>query len=290
LLCSARAQVNEEECPYKQTLRSTPTETIISCRGEKSEVLPNQKWVYDAGSKKLAGHYSYPPVAMQRVFAVDGGVVVVGSVTVEYRGGRFRVLSPNEAKPWITRGVVTTTAPQDMPSLRQSSYDDFARARPQRVQNGYNREITTIKESEGLWQLEGQRIWVGKTFYDGEGFTGVGGFGYYDRRTQRFTMFAPKEMVDWSVSAMQVNPDAVWLGLAQRGEWGDSAGGLVKYGRAARIVTRFALPDVVRDMVAVENAIVAATEGGIAVIDNGRVRRYFVDRDKAGTATVIESR
>src|SRR5262249_30141629 len=99
-------------------------------------------------------------------------------------------------------------------SLPQSSYDEFARARPARVKDGYGRE-STIDERVGAYQTIGDRIWFGKAFYDGEGTTGVGGIGSFDTGSNRFTIFSVPEMYSWSVSALLVEADAVWAGLVR---------------------------------------------------------------------------
>ena len=64
--------------------------------------------------------------------------------------------------------------------LPKSTYEEFARARPGRVKNGYRPDVTACEEVIGPYQIVGNRFWFGKTFYDGEGVTGIGGFGYFD--------------------------------------------------------------------------------------------------------------
>ena len=62
--------------------------------------------------------------------------------------------------------------------LPQSTYREFARARPKRVTDGYSEDATTIGESVGPYQEGDDGVWFGKTFYDGEGLSGVGGVGF----------------------------------------------------------------------------------------------------------------
>ena len=76
--------------------RATETDTVISCKGEKSERYPNQKWVYDVRAKSLLRQFSYQPFAFTRVFPGRNGAVFVGSdgqrkVTVS--GPPFRIVS-----------------------------------------------------------------------------------------------------------------------------------------------------------------------------------------------------
>ena len=154
------------------------------------------------------------------------------------------------------------------------------------MKDGYVRESTEIHDSVGPWQSDGGRTWFGKTFYDGEGITGVGGFGYLDWNDNKLHMFAPPEIVDWSVSAIQVAPDAVWMALVANGEYGRSSGGLLRYDRQSVEVRRIEFPDVVAHLIRSGGKILAATDFGLAVVEADRVKRYFIDRTSDGQLQV----
>jgi hypothetical protein len=145
---------------------------------------------------------------------------------------------------------------------------------------------TEIQDSIGPWQQEGRRIWFGKSFYDGEGSTGVGGFGYYDMNERRLHMFEPPEIADWSVSAIDVGPDAAWMALVQNGEYGGSSGGLLRYDRQSGALRRFAFPDIGVRLIRAGGKILAATDFGLAVVEGDRVKRYFIDRTTGGRLRV----
>lgn len=292
--------------------RVTVTDSVISCQGEKSWRYPNQKWVYDARAKSLLRQFSYAAFAMYRGFPNADGAVFVGSdrqrlVAVEYRTDRepaFRVLSEATARPWTdrvhvlvgTEGIQArrvidieadkTPLPAAIPALPRTTYDQFAAARPRRVKDGYVRGATDIHDSIGPWQQEEGRIWFGKSFYDGEGSTGVGGFGYFARNEGRLNMFEPPEIADWSVSAIDVGPDAVWMALVRNGEYGGSSGGLLRYDRQTGAVRRFGLPDIGVRLIGAGGKIVAATDFGLAVVEGDQVRRYFVDYTTDGRLRV----
>ena len=301
--------------------RVTATDTVISCRGEKSARLPHQKWVYDVRAKKLIGQFSYLPFAMHRGFASTAAVVLVGSdtrrmIAVEYKiepEPAFRVLRGADAQPWLNRvktssgtvGVdgtamifvepVIAPPPKFIPALPRTTYDQFARARPGRVENGYAREVTTIADTIGPWQREDGRIWFGKSFYDGEGQTGVGGFGYFDLKDRQIHMFAPAEIADYSVSAIDVGPDAVWLALIRNGEWGGTGAGLLRHDRQSGALHRFGAPrpfeivDIVVQFIRAGKNILAATDFGITLVEGERVKRYFVDQTTGGRLRVAAS-
>jgi hypothetical protein len=292
--------------------RVTVTDSVISCQGEKSQRYPNQKWVYDVRAKSLLRQFSYQPFAMYRGFQNTNGAFFVGSdterlVAVEYRAHRepaFRVLGEAEARPWIAR-VHTSVGtlgmerrreiyiekdkappPAAIPALPRTTYDQFAAARPRRVKDGYVRAGTEIQDSIGPWQQEDGRIWFGKSFYDGEGSTGVGGFGYFDMSERRLHMFEPPEIADWSVSAIDVGPDAAWVALVRYGEYGGSSGGLLRYDRQTGAVRRFEIPDIGVRLIRADSKILAATDFGLAVVEADRVARYFIDRTTDGRLRV----
>jgi hypothetical protein len=174
-------------------------------------------------------------------------------------------------------------------NLHQSTYDDFARARGRRVTDNYVRDNTIIAESIGPAQSEGDKLWFGKTFYDGEGNSGVGGFGYFDASDRQYHLFVPPEVADCSVSAIRVEPDAVWMGIFQFGEYGGSPVGVLRYDRKTQAVHKYELPDAVYGLTVSGNRTLAPTSLGIAVIDGDKVSRYFVDRTTDGRLRIAEA-
>ena len=173
--------------------------------------------------------------------------------------------------------------------LPQSTYEEFSLARPARVQDGYSREGTEMNEQIGPWQIADGKLWFGKTFYDGEGMTGVGGFGYFDAQAREYRTYSPKEIKDWSVSAMLVESDTVWLGLARRGEYGDSGGGMLRFDRATQKVNCLRLHEIVEEIARVGDLLVIATEFGAALWEGGKLRRFFVDQTTDGRLRVAEA-
>lgn len=136
---------------------------------------------------------------------------------------------------------------------------------------------------------EGTRTWFGKSFYAGEGHTGTGGFGFRDAATGESKLFTPPEVVDWSVSAMAVEPEAVWMTLVRRGEWGDQSGGLLRYDRATGTVRKSPFADLAHGLAVAGGRVFAATEFGVAVVEGDSVRRYFLDQTLAGRWRVVEA-
>ena len=157
--------------------------------------------------------------------------------------------------------------------LPQSTYRDFARARPGAVANGYSPDNTEIEERVGAFHLEGDRFWVAKTFYDGEGTTGVGGIGTVDA-AGRYAFLRIPELFEWSVESLLIEPDAIWAGRVTHPEGADRSGGLLRYDRKTRRIRVYEVPDVIHAIVRVGGAIFLGTNHGLYVI-NGDTRTRF---------------
>jgi hypothetical protein len=125
--------------------------------------------------------------------------------------------------------------------LPRTTYQEFARVRSSEVGAGYKPSTTKLAEEIGPAQVSEGTLWFAKTFYDSEGSTGVGGFGYFDTQTKSYKIYSPREVIDWSATAMLVEAEAVWIGLIHRGEYGDSSGGLLRFDRATGTCSKIAL-------------------------------------------------
>jgi hypothetical protein len=173
--------------------------------------------------------------------------------------------------------------------LPQTPYAEFARARPQSVKNGLTRQAATIEEEIGAWQIADGTLWFAKTFYDGEGYTGTGGFGYFDTEARQYRIESPPEIADWSASAMLVQGDLVWISLSHRGEYGGAGGGLLRFDRNSRKAEVIRTDDIASEMALVGGHVLLATHFGAAVIDGSKLLRYFVDRTTDGRLRVAEA-
>ena len=173
--------------------------------------------------------------------------------------------------------------------LPQPGYEEFKLARPGRVKDGYTRAAAKIGGAIGPWQIADGTVWFGKSFYDGEGSTGVGGFGYFDCEEAKYRIYSPAEMADLSVTAILVESDAVWLGLASHGEWGSTGGQVVRFDRATEKVQKIELRGMTSRIARVGGQLLLATEFGIAVVAEGKARRFFVDQTSDGRLRVVET-
>lgn len=172
-----------------------------------------------------------------------------------------------------------------MPS---SSYDDFARARPERVEDGYDRESSEVGEAFGPYQRAGSRIWFGKIFYDGEGATGVGGFGYFDIPTSTYKFLPIKELAPWSVSTLLVEDRYAWIGLVGHPEGADYSGGLLQYDLQAGTVKKYPVEEVVLRILRQGSKVYLATQSGVSIIEQDRlIPRYVVEPGLEGGYVLV---
>lgn len=316
--------LTEGDC-FARLERVTTTDIVIACSPEKGSERIHHKFLYDLRAKELVGRVEYRLTHLDRVVRNGPRVILAGSdgeraVAIDYDDNRnppFQVLADKEASRWGGQEPVPhpgetkrvrfgngLTAVIDSTGLRieerrgstvrqyglqQSSYDEFAKQRPKRVRDGYTREASEIGEQIGAYQIADNAFWFAKAFCDGEGHTGTGGFGYFDTASRSYRIVTPPEIADWSVTAMLVEADAVWLALAHHGEWATSAGGLLHFDRSTEKVTRFELPDVVSQIARVQDRLLLATQGGAAILEAGRLRRFFVDPLSDGRVRMAEA-
>ncbi len=263
----------------------TASEAVAWCVPEKGLRTRFRKFIYDAETKALIRQVHYATFAGEAVYRNGSGFVFVMNdgekriaVACELA---CRMLSSVEGQQWLAIDTGKASAPIEvLTALKPSTYDQFSAARPERVASGYMRKGTEFDESIRPWQRVGSRIWFGKSFYDGEGHTGVGGFGYYDSAARKVKIFTPPEVVDWSVTAVQATPQTVWMGLASHGEWGDGPGGLIRFERATEIALKVPFPDLVNGIMLSGDHVYATTDLGMGIIDGAKVRRFFVVEDR----------
>jgi hypothetical protein len=173
-------------------------------------------------------------------------------------------------------------------ALPQTDLATWQRARPDDAKAYLHPDQAEMNEQIGPHQVEDGRLWFGKTFYNGEGATGLGGFGYFDTATASYHLIAPPEIYPWSVSAILVDSECVWLALYHRGEYGDSPGGLLRWDRKAATVRQFAVKTVATGMVEAGGTLYLGATNGIVTVRGEQVASYFVVASADGKYQVVE--
>jgi len=203
---------------------------------------------------------------------------------------RFRLATEKNGDGWDSPLVVEKVGTKEkMYRLPQSDLKTWQLARKDEIANGIPADQPLISEEIGPHQLEGNRLWFGKTFYNGEGRTGVGGFGYFDATTRSYRLYSPAEIYRWSVSAIRVEPDFIWLGLYHFGEYGGDPGDLfLRWDRKTEEVRRFTVRSFISQISRHHNALYLSGFDGIDVLRGDEIQSYFIDRTVNGRYQIVE--
>jgi len=202
---------------------------------------------------------------------------------------RFRLVKEQNKDGFESQIVMEKTGSKESKyPLPQSELKTWQLARQDDIANGIPADQPLISEEIGPHQLEGNRLWFGKTFYNGEGRTGVGGFGYFDAATRSYRLYSPPEIHRWSVSAIRVEPDFIWLGLYHFGEYGgDPADLFLRWDRKTEEVRRFNVRSFIGQISRHHDALYLSGFDGIDVLRGDEVQSYFVDRTAGGRYQIV---
>ena len=174
--------------------------------------------------------------------------------------------------------------------LTQPTYELFRKLRPERVEDGYSKEGTSIETEIGASQIDGDRIRFGLGFYDGEGTTGIGGIGSFDFKSKKFEVTYLKDIADFSVYSMLVEPDTIWLGLGVQPEGAVYPQVIAKISRKDNLVKLYKTPNLVNTIIRVGKAIYVGTTDGIVIYgDDGNIKNIKFSINKNGGYSAIVS-
>ena len=165
--------------------------------------------------------------------------------------------------------------------MPQSSKEEYLRARPQKTAVGL------IEEEIGPYQVVGDRFWFGKTFYDGEGISGVGSVGYFDLVQKKFVLFSPPALAAWSSSALLVEGDNVWVGLLRRPEGRAWSGGLLQYDLASDSTKQYEIKEAVLAIERWKDALYVGTSNGIYVLRNDQLQHFVIEPSRNGEFQIV---
>jgi len=241
---------------------------------------PYLKLFFDLATKRILQRIEYTDTALSQISNPEAQRILgVPSEFINLLKAPFESMSPFEPR---TLPPELLAAP-----LPQSTYADFARARPARVRDGYIKDGTNIEEVIGPYQIVGDKIWVGKNFYDGEGTTGVGAIGYYDRSARKYTFLRISEVLDWSVTNLLVEGETIWASLAGHPEGADYSGGLIRHDLKSGVTREYPITEVIHRIQRRLDRLYLPTSNGIYVLIDNRLTRYVVEPDINGRPILI---
>lgn len=171
--------------------------------------------------------------------------------------------------------------------LPQPPWELFAKYQPERVKLGYTKDSTVIKNEVGPYQLVGNKILFGLRFYDGEGHTGVGGYGQFDIETKEYELKYLPEIAASSVSALYVEDGLLWMGLYGQPEGAPYSGGLVSYDRKSGYVSSYPIRGMVNVIRKWGDRVYVGTSTGITIVSSGTITTATLNIDKDGHGYLV---
>lgn len=133
------------------------------------------------------------------------------------------------------------------------------------------RYLDALEAEIGAFDVRDGQLWFGVSFYDGEGISGVGGWGRFDPRENRYEMHWGSPVADASVTAMVHDGEALWFGLARRREWTIQGAGLAVLTLSDGTTRRFDVPGVVDVLCPVDGVLWVGTREGLFRLHDGTV-------------------
>jgi len=231
------------------------------------------KLFFDLASKKL----------LKKTQFVDSGLAQISDAEAERVLGVSNEFVKRLKVPFEQHALPDELSANPLP---QSTYAEFARLRPARVKDGYDRRAK-IEERIEPYQIAADKIWFGKSFYDGESHTGVGGVGYFDRTAKKYTFLRIPEAFDWSVSNLFVEGDTVWAGLVRHPEGVDKSGGLIRHDLKSGTTQKYSIPDIIYFIERWRDGLYMTTSNGVYVLKGEKLTRYRIEPDLSGKMAVI---
>jgi len=168
--------------------------------------------------------------------------------------------------------------------LPKTPYKEFEAARPDELRMNPHFQFT-LGEEIGSFQVVDDKLWFGKTFYNGEGISGVGGIGFFDPVERKFHIFTAPEIAAWSAGSLLVEPDYVWASLGASHEWSSTSGGVVRFNRTSHRFDK--VSDTSGRILRVNDDVMLVVGGDLAVIRNGVSRSFFVDQTTGGQPRLV---
>jgi hypothetical protein len=176
----------------------------------------------------------------------------------------------------VRSGAIEKFYPVPVPSMAQHREAVPEKQAPAEIENDI-----------GPYVQAGGKIWFANTFYDREGFSGVGAIGEFDIASRKFEMHYLPDIVPWSGSAILLDGDELWIGLMRRPEGAEYSAGLLRYNIRTGDVSKLPLADLVNSIDRVGSAMYFGTSQGLYVLRGGKFTQFRFEPDASGKIVMI---
>lgn len=106
----------------------------------------------------------------------------------------------------------------------------------------------------------------GISVYSGEGNCGLGGLGFFDAKTGKYSFRYFKETAPYSTTALLIKGDTVYAGLSSEAEYSSGGEGLAKINLRDGGVSLYRIPEMVNTILEAEGTVFAGTSDGVFAI------------------------
>jgi hypothetical protein len=144
-----------------------------------------------------------------------------------------------------------------------------------------------IENDIGPFVLHGHKIWFATTFYDSEGFSGVGAMGSFDISTRQYEMRYLPEIAPWSGSAILLDGADLWIGLMRRPEGAEYGAGLLRYNTATGAVAKYPVADYIHTIDRLGDTLYCGTSHGLYTVRGSRVTQLRFEPDDQGKLVMV---
>jgi hypothetical protein len=144
-----------------------------------------------------------------------------------------------------------------------------------------------IENDIGPFVLHGHKIWFATTFYDSEGFSGVGAIGSFDISTRKYEMRYLPEIAPWSGSAILLDGADLWIGLMRRPEGAEYGAGLLRYNTATGAVAKYPVADYIHTIDRLGDTLYCGTSHGLYTVRGSRVTQLRFEPDDQGKLVMV---
>ena len=136
----------------------------------------NLKIFYDPKTYFPRRIVRFAPVRVQRIRATGSAIALLGTdgkldFTAQERNGAWHVTT-SSAIPTVARPPLASVA--QIAPMPVSTISEVEVTRPDRVRHIPEETPMQVVEKIGPYERTGKKIWVGKTFFDGDGSIGIG--------------------------------------------------------------------------------------------------------------------
>lgn len=131
------------------------------------------------------------------------------------------------------------------------------------------------------------KLLFGISFYDGEGSTGLGGWGSFDFTTRKFDLHYPSVMAHWATTAILAVSGTLWFGLANHSECCYSTGGVLHIGALDEVLAHYPLPEKVTGLARCGDAMIATGTHSVFRLAGGKITRAEFRHRPDGSLEIV---